>query len=381
MRFLDQGCGTVSDAPQRFDVAIVGAGIVGLSVARELVARDLSVCVLEARGVGSGASGVQPGGVRQQWGTRVNCRLARESIAFYAEATERLASPVPLRLDRCGYLFLADSDVELARLAAGVRLQNEEGIPSRLVRTDDIAELVPGIDVSLVAGGAWCDEDGYMDRPQSVVEAFARGLDVRIERVSEIVRVGAGWRLGSVAASAVVVAAGVETPGLLRPLELHLPIEPEDRYLFFSDPIRERLLEPLVVSSERAVAVKQLADGRVLSSDLAARGDESGRDRWRANIRLGVEGLLPRLTHVSFPTLVHGVYDVTPDHQPALGPVPGHEGLLVAAGFSGHGFMLAPAVGRILADAVTGEPHDPALETLGVGRFVENRLVPERQLV
>jgi sarcosine oxidase subunit beta len=371
----------VSGAVQGFDVAVVGAGIIGLAVARELVARDRSVCVLEAHGIGSGASGVQPGGIRQQWGTRVNCRLARESIAFYADATERLASPIPLRLDRCGYLFLADTETELARLAEGVRLQNDEGVPSRLVRADDVAELVPGIDVSAVAGGAWCEEDGYMDRPQSVVEAFARGLDVRIEHVREIVRVGTGWRLGSIAASSVVVAAGVETPRLLRPLDLQLPIEPEDRYLFLSDRIGERLLEPLVVSSERALAVKQLADGRVLSSDLAARGDESGRDRWRANIRRGVEGLLPRLTHVSFPTLVNGVYDVTPDHQPALGPVPGHEALFVAAGFSGHGFMLAPAVGRILADAVTGEAHDPALETLGAGRFFENRLVPERQLV
>jgi sarcosine oxidase, subunit beta len=371
----------MSRGVERFDVAIVGAGIIGLAVARELVSRQLSVCVLEAHGIGSGASGVQPGGVRQQWGTRVNCRLARESIAFYADATARLASSVPLRLDRCGYLFLAHTDVELARLAESVRLQNEEGVPSRLVRPADIVELIPGIDVAAVTGAAWCEEDGYMDRPQSVVEAFANGLEVRIEHVREIVSVGTGWRVGSIQASSVVVAAGVETPRLLWPLEVRLPIEAENRYLFLSDRIVERLLEPLVVSNGRALAVKQLANGRMLSSDLGARGDESGRERWRANIRREIEGLLPRLAHVSFPTLVRGVYDVTPDHQPALGPVPGHEGLFVAAGFSGHGFMLAPAVGRILADAVMGQPEDPALWTLGVGRFVENRLVPERQLV
>jgi sarcosine oxidase subunit beta len=93
-----------------------------------------------------------------------------------------------------------------------------------------------------------------------------------------------------------------------------------------------------------------------------------------------VQQRLPRLAFVSYPTLVHGVYDVTPDHQPVLGPVPGHDGLHVAAGFSGHGFMIAPAVARIVADGVTGT-LDPVLDVLGVARFAAGRLVPEPQLV
>jgi sarcosine oxidase subunit beta len=92
-----------------------------------------------------------------------------------------------------------------------------------------------------------------------------------------------------------------------------------------------------------------------------------------------IEELLPVLTYVSFPLLVRGEYDVTPDHQPILGPV--DDGVFVAAGFSGHGFMIAPAVARILADVVLGDATDPALETLDAGRFAENRLVPEPQLV
>src|SRR5207253_9960365 len=136
--------------------------------------------------------------------------------------------------------------------------------------------------------------------------------------------------LADLQADAVVVAAGVDTPRLLP----ELPIRPEPRVLRFSDPIRERLLEPLVVSAERGFAAKQLADGRVLASDLRARGDaESGRELWRATIRNASEALLPQLTHVSYPLLVAGMYDVTPDHQPILGPVA--DGLLVAAGFSG----------------------------------------------
>src|SRR5437762_2539929 len=200
-------------ADRDLDVAVIGAGVVGLAIARTLQGRGVRVAVFERSGIGAGASGVQPGGVRQQWGTAVACRLARESVAFYGDAQRRLGAAVELRFDRCGYLFVAHSAAALERLAANVAVQNAEGVPS---------------------------------------------------------------------------------------------------------PIRERLVEPLVISAERRFAAKQLANGRVLASDLGARGDESGRERWRANVRAGIEELLPRLAFVSFPVLVHGEYDVTPDRQPVL---------------------------------------------------------------
>ncbi|HEY8409723.1 MAG TPA: FAD-binding oxidoreductase [Gaiellaceae bacterium] len=355
---------------ERVDVAVVGAGVVGLAVARELRERGHRVAVLERTGIGSGASGVQPGGVRQQWGTRVACRLARESIAFWREADERLKSRVPLTLRRSGYLFVARSRETLDRLAANVALQQEEGVPSQIVGAAEAAELVPGLAADQIAGGAWCAEDGYFDRPQAVVESFANGLEVRLETVET---------LRALRADAIVVAAGAETKALLATIGVEVPIEREDRYLFFSEPIRERLLEPLVVAPELAFAAKQLADGRVLASDLTARGDaDAGRERWRATIRSATDTLLPQLTHVSYPLLVRGVYDVTPDHQPILGPVA--DAVHVAAGFSGHGFMISPAVARIVADAVEGV-RDPVLDILGAERFAAGRLVPEPQLI
>jgi sarcosine oxidase subunit beta len=348
-------------ADQRLDVAVVGAGVIGLAIARELQGRGVRVAVFERTAIGAGASGVQPGGIRQQWGTRVACRLAQESAAFYAEADGFRA---------CGYLFVAHTEATFARLSANVAVQNIEGIPSRIVTPDEAAELVPGLRVDALTGGSWCAEDGYFDRPQAVVEAFARGLDIRI---------GAIESLEPKLADTVVVAAGAATADLLRPLGIDLPIEREDRFLFLSEPVRERLLEPLVVSAERRFAAKQLGDGRVLTSDLGARGDESQRETWRANVRAGIDELLPALAYVPFPLLVRGEYDVTPDHQPILGRV--GDGLYVAAGFSGHGFMIAPAVARILADAVTGAPADETLGILDLARFEENRPVPEPQLV
>jgi sarcosine oxidase, subunit beta len=345
---------------------VIGAGVVGLAIARELQSRGARVVVHERSGIGAGASGVQPGGVRQQWGTPVACRLAHESAAFYARADELLEAPVALGFRRCGYLFAAHSEETLERLAANVAVQNAEGVPSRVVSPEEAADLVPGLRVESLAGAAWCAEDGYFDRPQSVVEAFGRGLDVRIGSVDST---------DDLDAEAVVVAAGVDTPSLVPAL----PIEREERYLFFSDPVRERLLEPLVVSPERRFAAKQLGDGRVLASDLGARGDEAQRERWRANVRAGIEELLPALEFVSFPSLVRGEYDVTPDHQPVLGRV--DDRVHVAAGFSGHGFMIAPAVARILADEILEDRRDEALTVLDVARFAENRPVPEPQLV
>jgi sarcosine oxidase subunit beta len=134
-----------------------------------------------------------------------------------------------------------------------------------------------------------------------------------------------------------------------------------------------------VVSAERHFAAKQLAGGRVLASDLSARGDEGQVNGWRSKIRTAIEELLPVLTYVSFPLLVRGEYDVTPDHQPILGQV--DDRVFVAAGFSGHGFMIAPAVARIVADAVLGRARDEALDVLDAARFAEDRAVPEPQLV
>src|SRR5438552_18726898 len=137
----------------RPDVVVVGAGIVGLSIAYHLARRGASVTVLERSGGGAGASGVQPGGVRQQWGTRVNCVLARESVAFWRDVRERLRMRVDPGFRACGYLFLAHSVETLARLRANVELQNELGVPSRILSPAEAADAVPGLEVSTVVGG------------------------------------------------------------------------------------------------------------------------------------------------------------------------------------------------------------------------------------
>ena len=374
------------------DVAIVGAGVIGLSTAFHLAERGVArVVVYERTGIGAGASGVQPGGVRQQWSTRPNCVLARASLAFYRELADRLQPHVDPGFRPCGYLFVADEPATLQRLRDDVATQNATGVPSRLLTAEEAAELVPGLRAEGIAGAAYCHEDGFFDRPQGVVEAFAEAaarLGVVVERgeVQAVEPSGVAWRLSladgtGVEADKVVVAAAVETPALLRRFRVELPISGEDRWLFLGEPVAERLLEPLVVAVDRRVAAKQLGDGRLLASDLDARGKATSREVWRRRVRDALLELLPRLELVDLPHLVHGVYDVTPDHQAIVGPVPGQAGLFVAAGFSGHGFMIAPEVGRGIASMVAGEDPGDAFVPLRPGRFVEGALVHETAVV
>jgi sarcosine oxidase subunit beta len=374
------------------DIAIVGAGITGLSIAFHLAERHAgSIVVYERDGIGAGASGLQPGGVRQQWSTRLNCLMARDSLEFYSQLEKRLSPRVDPGFRPCGYVFVAHESETFERLREDVATQNAADVPSRVATAAELAELVPELEVEGVAGASYCAEDGYFDRPQSVVEAFAEaagrlGAVVARGDVRSIESLASGWRLtladgAQAEADRVVVASSVDTPWLLRPLGADLPIVAENRWLFFSDPIRERLLDPLVVAVDRRFAGKQLADGRMLASDLSATDADGDAETMRRQVREAAVELFPRFEYLGLPLLVRGVYDVTPDRQAIVGAAPGHEGLYIAAGFSGHGFMMAPEIGRGVAAMVLGEPPGETFDHLRPDRFEIGNLAYESAVV
>jgi sarcosine oxidase subunit beta len=374
-------------------VAVVGAGVTGLSIAHALLAAGVGpVRIYERSGVGAEASGVQPGGVRHQWSTRLNCLLVLESAAFYREVGDRLGIDRPPTLEPCGYVFVAHEDGTLARLGKDVAMQNELGIPTQLLDADSLTGVVADLQADGIRGGSFCPDDGYFDRPQAVVEAFAEavvrdGGAIEIRDVRGLSKDGGGWQLefadgSAVTAEHVIVAAGTASPRLLAPLGFDIPIVAEAKHLFLSDPIREVLLEPLVIAVDRHFAAKHLANGRVLASDLAATGDgPDAEERWRRHVRACIDELLPRLTFVTLGIRAGGEYDVTPDHHPIVGPIGDEPGLWLAAGFSGHGFMIAPAIGRIVADALAHGRQDALLGALAFERFDGAELEPELQIV
>ncbi len=238
------------------------------------------------------------------------------------------------------------------------------------------------------AGAAFCGEDGYFDRPQSVVEAFAeaartRGAQLEQADVTRLTRDGAGWRLdtknGGSTADVLLVAAAGDSRSLLAPLGFDLPLVSEARHLFLSEALAPGLLDTLVIAVDRGLAAKQLADGRLLTSDLTASGDpEEGQSRWLARIAEQLGLLLPALD-VPLPTMRSGVYDLTPDAQPVIDEL--DDGLWVAAGFSGHGFMIAPSTGQLVAGTLAGEPQPEWGEAVAWERFAGRERQRESQVI
>jgi sarcosine oxidase subunit beta len=187
--------------------------------------------------VSRGASGIQPGGVRRQWGTRLNCLLSTESYAFFRDLDAQLGIADTPVLEPCGYVFVADTDVTLERMRRDVELQRSLGIPSQLLSPDELTDVVPGFGVDGAIGAAYCREDAYFDRPQRASSSSRRRRNGGRGSSSEASRrrprrrpLACLHRRDGALAETVVVAAG-ESRALLALLEIELPIVAQAKYL------------------------------------------------------------------------------------------------------------------------------------------------------
>jgi sarcosine oxidase subunit beta len=369
---------------RRADVAVVGAGIIGMSAGWHLSRRGLDVVVADRVGIGAGATGIQPGGIRTQWAARDSLNMAIESQGFYERFSEETGTSHDPGLDHCGYCFVASNEKTLQALAKAVREQNALGVPSVMLGPDDLAELVPGLATGELAGGSFNPRDGYLDRPGAPVAGFAEaaeasGASIIISKVEGIEQEGATWSLrlaggGRITAPHVVVAAGMGSVDLCESVGVTVPLVAEPRHLFYSPQIKPCLVKPLLVFQDEHFAVKHLADGSVLASNLSIAADaEVDEQGWRTSVTDAAHRLVPVLSYVRFPTMVTGIYDVTPDAQFLVGPLPGRDGIVLAAGMNGRGLMFAPSVGRMVTELVLGDASGVP-ESLLPGRFSEDNV-------
>jgi sarcosine oxidase, subunit beta len=179
---------------QTADVAIIGGGVIGCSIAYHLARLGVTRgVVLERKHVASGATGICPGGIRQQFERDAECRLARRSMRFFEQVNELLEPEFPFFLERSGYLFLAESEALLSRFRHNVAMQNRLGIPSHLVTAAEIATIVPCLACDGILGGSFCADDAFLEDCDGfthslVGRAREKGFQLKLEEVTSLSR-------------------------------------------------------------------------------------------------------------------------------------------------------------------------------------------------
>ena len=228
-------------------------------------------------------------------------------------------------------------------------------------------------------GGSFCKKDGFIEDSDGLTQVFAqrakdKGARVVLEPVVSIEHkgdrvTGVKTASGVIEAAYTVLAAGCDSPDLAKPLGLELPITVERRRMLYTDRLERRVLEPLVAAMDVGWAGKQLVDGVVYMGYL--REATENKDDWAYTEQVAelFVDAMPTLSEMGIKRLVDGYYDSTPDAHPFLGAVSGIEGYYQAAGFSGHGYMLSPSVGKVMAETILGKKPSLPMEPFSFDRF------------
>ena len=377
------------------DIVIVGGGIEGCAAAWALSQRGITnVVVLERNTVGSGMTGKSSGIVRCHYGVSSLAAMATTGLEVFEKAEEIFGTDIGFR--QTGYV-VGVGEPNVDSLRKSLAAQRAVGVQTEEIDASDVARLWPFADLSPFAAFGWEARGGYGDAYQTA-QAFAvaaRAAGVRIRQgatVSELLTDGdtvTGVQLADgsqVSAGTVVVATGVWTQPFLAPYGVDVPIRVVREQIVMISPGVD--LGPVPVFSDLVSLqyVRPEVGGDVLFgnsdlSDVATADPDSYLNRATEDfIDLTVDKVGTRFPGFAEPTITTsyaGCYDVTPDWNPVISPG-GPRGLFVAAGFSGHGFKIAPAVGRLVADLVVdGHSSDPRVpeSDFRLSRFAEGDLL------
>jgi sarcosine oxidase subunit beta len=370
--------------PDTADIAIVGGGIMGLATAYNLARLSrLRVVVIERGYLASGASGRNGGGVRAQFGDAGNVGLMVESLEICRGLAQELGINVWFR--RGGYLFLARSEDQVARLERNAAIHREFGLATRLLDPHEAREVVPELDVSGVRVAAFNPDDGVVF-PWAFLwgyaaQAVARGVVVRTHTgVRRLEPVADGYRLAlstgeTLEALRVVNATGAWSNRLNRTVGFELPNHPHRHEILATEPLKP-FLEPLVAELQNGLYFSQSTRGEIITGiGMPAPDDEDDTTVLDSSfvflVALGraLCRVLPLARSLKVLRQWAGPYDPSPDGDPIVGPSPGHPDLVQLCGFTGHGFMMAPAVGRIVARWLARAEHHPLLDRWDPLRF------------
>ncbi len=369
---------------ERYDVLVVGSGVIGSSIAYHLACKQLRVAVLERGGIAEEpvASWASAGGVRRQGRHGAEALLASEAIERWKTLEQELDADLQYR--RGGNLFLAETDDEAQQLVSFVREQQAHGFSDvRLLDSREVHDLVPALSTHIVAG-SYSPQDGQADAPRTT-RAFATAAQrlgaiyLKNTPISSLLlhgdRVdGVNSGRGTLRAEQVVLAAGAWSDEIAASVGQRLPVRMEAPQMLLSSPADMGILRPVLGTAGRPLSLKQLSDGSFLLGGGWS-GDPTPDRRHYMLRPASVQGnwdvacaVLPVLMQQRIVRSWCGLEAVSIDDIPFIGPVAGLAGLTLALGFSGHGFAISPAVGRCVADQIVGHAT-PELAGLSPARM------------
>jgi sarcosine oxidase subunit beta len=372
------------------DIVIIGGGVIGLSIAYHLALKKAGRIVLFEKGqLGEGSTSRCVGGIRAQFSTEINIRFSLESMKTFDRFKDEFGIDPEFR--RIGYLFLATTKEELEIFKANAALQRRFSIPVELLDREEILRRWSYLRTDDVWGGAFCSWDGYAG-PSEVLSGFtsgARRQKVSIHEGEEVIGIlvekgrvqGVQTAKDRFFAPIVVNAAGPFASIVGKLAGVDVPVKPLRRQVFVTAPFH--LADgtiPLTIDFHRGWYFRQEVDGLLLSGPLDKEPSFNTNTDYEAMMEAAENAMyrVPALEKAQIARGWAGLYEISPDNHAILGPHPAVEGLILANGFSGHGFQHSPAVGKVIAELIVhGKAETIDIAPLSIERFEKGELILE----
>jgi sarcosine oxidase subunit beta len=371
-------------------IVIIGGGISGVSIAYNLAKKGMKdIVVFDDNYMTGGATGRCGAGVRQQWGTKGNCILAKMSVDFFERAQKELEYHRDIEFKQEGYLIIATNQDEDERFTANVKLQNSVGIPSRKLTKKEALEIVPHLNEDIFVSATYCPTDGHLN-PFLMTDAYyhaAKRLGVQFfyhEKVLDIetknhkiTKVISEHR--EVITNMVVNAAGGFAKEVGEMAGVDIPVYSENHEILVTEPT-EKIQGPMVISFAKNIYCQQVPHGSFIMGrsdpDVEKNHDTKSTHKFLDEMAKTAVEILPLIADLRVIRQWGGSYNCSPDRQPILGDTDQLDGFYLACGFSGHGFMFAPMTGLLLSEVILNEETTIDLTELHIDRF-KNKLDTE----
>lgn len=370
----------------KVETVIVGGGSIGLCIAyylTELGYKDF--LVLEQGFVGSGSSGRCGSGIRAQFADETNIKVMKEGVKLWRKLSEKLGFDFIQK----GYLYLIYDKAELKQFEKMKALQNSLGVNTEIISPQEINQINRYIDISKVLAGSYNPEDGKAD-PFDVLFSLMNYLnssDIRILQYTKVTNVEIltdgikqiETNRGSIQAEKLVNAAGGWASKIGELIGVEIPIEPYRHQAIITEPFMEGTVEPMIVSLTHDDAYfTQTKDGGIvggvgISEDESPTYDTTETIDFQERVSRAFTQIMPSLRHLRILRSWGGYYAMTSDGNPMIGEF-GIEGNYIAAGFSGHGFMMAPIVGKSMAELIADGRSEIDIDYYQPARFEKGEL-------